>query len=242
MSESSTPPDEHPAQQEVSDSVTHSIASQTTGENPTPGDHNQNPPGISFFRLLAEDFRTYDKDLFEPGLWAVAIHRFGNLRMDIQPRLLRMPFSLLYRLLHACMSGLFGINLEYSVKLGRRVRLWHHGGMFLGATSIGNDVTIRHNTTMGVLRQDEDWKKPVIEDCVDIGTGACILGDITVGHDSVIGANSVVVRSFPPYSTLFGVPARRVNVKPGAETSPQTDRSQGEGPVFRSLSSRIAWI
>lgn len=206
---------ENPAQQEASDSSTHKKASsQTTDENPTPGDRNQNPSGISFFRLIAEDFRTYDKKLFEPGFWAIVIHRFGNLRMDIRPRLLRMPFSLLYQILHTCMSWFFGIDLGYSVKLGRRVRLWHHGGMFLGAISIGSDVTIRHNTTMGVAHQDEKWKKPIIEDRVDIGVGACILGDVTIGHDSVIGANSVVVRSFPPNSTLFGVPARPVNLKP----------------------------
>jgi serine O-acetyltransferase len=133
--------------------------------------------------------------------------------MSIRPRPLRMPFSLLYNILHACMSGFFGIKLDYSVKLGRRVRLWHHGGMFIGAISIGDDVTIRHNTTMGVLNKEDKWKKPIIEDRVDIGSGACILGAITVGHDSVIGANSVVARSFPPHSTIFGVPARRVTVK-----------------------------
>lgn len=242
MSESSSHPDEHPAQQDVSDSLRHNAASQTAGENPTPGDRNQNPPGINFFRLIAEDFRTHDNKLSEPGFWAVAIHRFGNLRMDIRPRLLRIPFSLLYQVLHICMSGFFGINLEYSVKLGRRVRLWHHGGMFLGAISIGDDVTIRHNTTMGVLHQDEKWKKPIIEDRVDIGTGACIFGDITVGHDSVIGANSVVVRSFPPYSTLFGVPARRVKMNPGTESSSRTEPPRRQGPVFRSFSTRIAWI
>ncbi|MCB1355078.1 MAG: hypothetical protein KDK53_00770 [Maritimibacter sp.] len=183
--------------------------------NPNPGDRNQNPAGISFFQLIAEDFRTHESNLFVPGFWAVAIHRFGNLRMDIRPRLLRLPFSLLYNILHAFMSGFFGINLNYSVKLGRRVCLWHHGGMFLGAISIGDDVTIRQNTTMGVLHKDDKWKKPIIEDRVDIGSGACILGDVTVGHDSVIGANSVVARSFPPHSTVFGVPARRVNVKLG---------------------------
>jgi serine O-acetyltransferase len=230
MSESSGHPEE----------VETPASTSTVGENPTPGDRNQNPPGIGFFALIREDFRAYDKKLSEPGFWAVLIHRFGNLRMDIRPRLLRMPFSLLYQILHACMSGFFGIDLEYSVKLGRRVRIWHHGGMFLGAVSIGDDVTIRHNTTMGVVHQDEGWKKPIIEDRVDIGTGACILGDVRIGHDSVIGANTVVVRSFPPYSTLFGVPARRVNVKPGEQGGPHTDPPQREGPALRSLSPRIA--
>lgn len=185
--------------------------------NPMPGDRNQNPDGISFLDLIAEDFRTHDRNLLEPGFWAVAIHRYGNLRMSIKPRLLRIPFSLLYNILYKSMAIFFGIDLSYATRLGRRVRLWHHGGMFLGAISIGDDVTIRHNTTMGVLNKEEKWKKPAIEDRVDIGCGACILGDVRVGHDSTIGANSVVVRSFPPHSTVFGVPARRVNVKLGDE-------------------------
>ena len=215
MNELSDQPQKLPRKQEAPESSMHVRAPQVGGDNPTPGDRNQNPTGISFFRLIAEDFRTHDKNLLEPGFWAVAIHRFGNLRMAIRPRPLRMPFSLLYKILHACMSGFFGIKLCYSVKLGRRVRLWHHGGMFLGAISIGDDVTIRHNTTMGVLHKDDKWKKPVVEDRVDIGSGACILGDVTVGHDSVIGANSVVARSFPPHSTVLGNPARRVNVELG---------------------------
>lgn len=216
-----TEPSDHPQalqnEQEASVPLPRDQA-QTTGDvNPTPGDRNQNPTGISFLGLIAEDFRTHDKNILEPGFWAVAIHRYGNLRMSIRPRPLRMPFSLLYNILHTFMSGFFGIDLDYSVKLGRRVRLWHHGGMFLGAISIGDDVTIRHNTTMGIQRKDDKWKKPIIEDRVDIGTGACILGNVRVGHDSVIGANSVVVRSFPAHSTIFGVPARRVNVMPGKE-------------------------
>ena len=191
------------------------VSDSSEDENPSPGDSNLNPTGISFFKLIAEDFHTHENNLFEPGFLAILIHRFGNWRMDIRPRLLRIPFSLLYQLLYTFMTWFFGIDLGYSVKLGRRVRIWHHGGMFIGAISIGDDVTLRHNTTMGVAHQDDKWKKPVIEDRVDIGAGACILGDVTVGHDSVIGANSVVVRSFPPESTLFGVPARRVNMKIG---------------------------
>lgn len=213
MSDLLNQPQDFPANPAAPAPATGDHALRVDGENPTPGDRNQNPADIGFLPLIAEDFRTHDKNPFEPGFWAVAIHRYGNLRMSIRPRPLRMPFSLLYNILHACMSGFFGIKLDYSVKLGRRVRLWHHGGMFIGAISIGDDVTIRHNTTMGVLNKEDKWKKPIIEDRVDIGSGACILGAITVGHDSVIGANSVVARSFPPHSTIFGVPARRVTVK-----------------------------
>lgn len=186
-------------------------------ENPCPGDRNLNPEGISFFALIKEDLHTHGNNVFEPGFWAVAVQRFGNWRMGIERPWLRLPLSAAYRALFTSTKWLWGIDLEYSVKLGRRVRLWHHGAMVLGAKSIGDDVHIRHNTTLGLARRQDTAAKPVIEDRVDIGSGACVLGDVTVGRDSVIGANSVVVRSFPPESTLFGVPARPVNMRPRKE-------------------------
>jgi len=180
------------------------------------GERNMNPPDISFVDLLREDLRTHDHDVLAPGFWAIALHRFGNLRMDF-PKPLRAPATVLYRTAARGLDLLCGIDLSYTVKLGRRVRIWYHGEMRLGARSIGDDVHIRHNTTFGLVSRHEPTKKPVIEDRVDIGTGVCILGDVTVGHDSVIGANSVVVRSFPPRSVLFGVPARPVGAAPAAQ-------------------------
>lgn len=190
------------------------------------GESNGNPEDIGFLALLKEDLETHDGSLASPGFWAVAVHRFGNWRMDIRPRPLRAPVSILYRTTYTAVNWLWGIDLLYTVKLGRRVRLWHHGGMVLGAASIGNDVHIRHGTTFGVATRDQDDKKPVIEDGVDVGVGACVLGDVTIGHDSIIGANSVVVRSFPPHSTVFGVPARPVRMMAqAAKPAPESDGS-----------------
>jgi serine O-acetyltransferase len=175
------------------------------------GDHDENPRDIALPRLLLEDFRTHDSSVLEPGFWAIAVHRFGNWRMNF-PKPLRAPMTALYHTLHKSVTLCFGIDLGYTTKLGRRVRLWHHGGMVLGARAIGNDVHIRQNTTFGIASRDDLTAKPVIGDRVDVGAGACVLGDVVVGDDAVIGANSVVVKDVAPHSVMFGVPARPVQM------------------------------
>ena len=187
------------------------------------GEINQNPVGMSLFEIWAEDFRTHERDLFSQGFWAIALHRFGNWRMD-RPKIIRMPLSLLYKILYKFVEWTCGISLNYPVRVGRRVRIWHHSGMILGARSIGDDVHIRQNTTMGVARRgDHRSQKPIIQDRVDIGCGAVIVGPITIGHDSQIGANAVVLKDVPPYSVCVGVPAKVIKtLDPNAAASAPT--------------------
>jgi serine O-acetyltransferase len=173
------------------------------------GERNMNPAGIGLFGLLREDLRTHEGNIFEQGFWAVAVHRFGNWRMGL-PKPLRIPCTLLYRFLNRWVEWTCGISLPYTVVLGRRVHIWHHSGMILNAARIGDDVHIRHNTTFGVARRDQLYHLPIIEDRVDIGCGVAILGSVTVGHDSMIGANAVVLKDVPPLSVAAGVPARVV--------------------------------
>src|SRR3954470_7022016 len=104
------------------------------------GEGNQNPAGMSLWPLLREDRRTHGGKWLEQGFWAVAVHRFGNWRMGIRSRVLRLPFSVLYKSLNKWVEWTCGISLPYTVRLGRRVRIWHHGGMILHARSIGDDV------------------------------------------------------------------------------------------------------
>lgn len=192
-----------------------SVKPQPREAPPLPrGDRNENPPDIDFWALLKEDLRTHEGDFFEQGFWAVAVHRFGNWRMGL-PKLLRVPFTLLYRFLFKMVEWTCGITLPYTVKLGRRVRIWHHSGMILHARSIGNDVHLRHNTTFGVVRRDHNREIPIIEDRVDIGCGVCVLGNVVIGHDSIIGSNAVVLADVPPYSVAVGLPAKVVkNLRP----------------------------
>jgi serine O-acetyltransferase len=181
------------------------------------GDRNGNPPGVGLWALLREDLRTHDNDLLEQGFWAVAVHRFGNWRMGIRFKVVRAPFTLLYRVLFKLVEWTCGITLPYTTRLGRRVRIWHHSGMILHARSIGDDVHIRHNTTFGVVRRNHNEEIPIIEDRVDLGCGVCVLGAVRVGHDSAVGANSVVLSDVPPYAVAVGAPARVVKtLRPAA--------------------------
>jgi len=131
--------------------------------------------------------------------------------MDVRPKPLRAPLSLLYRLAHFGAVALWGIDLPYNAKLGRRFRIDHHGAVFIGSREIGDDVTIRHAVTIGLRRRDET-RAPRIGSRVEIGPGACIVGDIEVGDDSFIAANTVLAQNVPPGATVVGVPGRFVDL------------------------------
>jgi len=198
-----------------------SIVEKPSHDAPLPmGKYNQNPRDIGLLALIVEDFRTHDKNPAEPGFWAVALHRLGNARMDVRPKAVRAPLTAAYQVAFTGINWMWGIDLSYTVKLGRRVRLWHHGGMVLGARAIGNDVHIRHNTTFGLVSRNDGTGKPIIGDSVDIGAGACIVGGVTVGDHCVIGANSVVTRDLPRGATVFGIPARPVNLRANESIRP----------------------
>jgi serine O-acetyltransferase len=174
---------------------------------PERGRRNENPKGISFWALVAEDFRTHDRNLFEQGLWAIFVHRFGNWRMG-QPKIIRTPATALYWVLYKLVEWSCGISLPYPVKLGRRVRIWHHSGMIFSARAIGDDVQLRQNTTMGVRRADSPRQLPIICAGVDIGAGAVIVGEVVVGQGARVGANAVVTTDVPPGGVAIGNPAQ----------------------------------
>ncbi|MES2495906.1 MAG: AMP-binding protein [Pseudomonadota bacterium] len=191
------------------------LMGRSAGAPPLPdGMVNANPAGLSLRSLIREDFRANGSSIFSQGFLMLLVHRFGNWRMGIRWRVLRMPLSLLYRLLNKLTQILFGMKLDYTVKVGRRVRLEHFGGMILGARAIGDDVVVRQNTTFGIRSVADLNAKPTIGNGVDIGAGAVIVGNIVVGDHSVIGANSVVYTNIPPYSVVMGVPARVIGKVP----------------------------
>src|SRR5262245_46150884 len=81
-------------------------------DRPLPiGDHNENPKDISLLSLIAEDFRTHERDLTAPGFWAVALHRLGNARMGVHSKLLRAPLTVAYHTAFTGLNWLWGIDL-----------------------------------------------------------------------------------------------------------------------------------
>ena len=174
------------------------------------GREDTNPPGMSLLALLAEDFQTHERDLLSAGFWALAVHRLGNWRMSIRPKLLRAPATVAYRAVYRGVIALWGIDLPYNMKIGRRFRLGHHGCVHIGAREIGDDVTIQHSVTIGLIRHGTH-RFPTIGSRVEVGAGAAIVGSIHVGDDCFVGANTVVGRDLPPGSTVLGIPLRFVN-------------------------------
>jgi serine acetyltransferase/acyl-coenzyme A synthetase/AMP-(fatty) acid ligase/acyl carrier protein len=193
------------------------------------GDKNMNPKELSFWALVHEDFRTNGSSLTHQGFLMLFVHRFGNWRMGIHIKLLRAPFSVIYKVLNKFAQILCGMKLDYTVEVGRRVKLEHFGGMILGARKIGDDVILRQNTTLGIRSLADLNAKPIIGNSVDVGAGAVIVGNITVGDHSIIGANSVVFTNVPAGSIVVGVPGKIIarNIHYG---SSQVIRKSGGQP------------
>lgn len=162
----------------------------------------------NLFANLREDWNTYERDPFRPGMWVMLVYRFGRWRYSIPWRFARMPFSLLYKLAFAAVVVISGAEVPCEAQLGRRVRIDHPQGLVIsGDARLGDDVVLRNGVTIG-LRHTGKRGSPVIGDRVDIGAGAKVLGEIHVGDDSVIGANAVVLTDVPDGSVAVGIPAK----------------------------------
>jgi FkbH-like protein len=186
----------------------------------TRGHTNTNPAGIGFWALLREDFITHERSLLEQGFIALAVHRFGNWRMGLRHKVLRAPCTLLYRFLYKMVEVFCGITLSYVVKVGRRVRIWHHSGIIIGPRFIGDGVHIRQNTTIGVAKTFADDALPIIDSGVDIGSGASILGSVYIGKNAKIGANTVVLTDIPEGGVVMGNPGQLIMQTPAAGSKP----------------------
>lgn len=115
------------------------------------------------------------------------------------------------RLLQSRVAEIFGIDIHPAVAMGRRVFIDHGSGIVIGQTaSIGNDVSILQNVTLGGTGKERGDRHPKVHDGVLLSVGATVLGNIVIGRGATVGAGSVVLGDVPPEATAVGVPARMV--------------------------------
>ncbi|MEM7555060.1 MAG: serine O-acetyltransferase [Cyanobacteria bacterium P01_A01_bin.84] len=167
---------------------------------------------FSLWEQIREDWIAHGRDWTKPGFRAVAVARFGVWRMKVQPKLLRAPLSILYRMLFRKIRNGYGIELPYSVTLGRRVIVEHQSAIVIhGDCVIGDDCIIRQGVTLGNRYLERPLDAPKLGKGVNIGAGAKIFGNVTIGDGANIGANAVVLNNVPSGATAVGIPARIIH-------------------------------
>ncbi len=167
------------------------------------------PQKNSLWATIREDWIAHGRDWTKPGFRAVAVHRFGVWRIQLEPKALRAPFSILYRSLYRHVRNVYGIDLPYTVQLGRHVVIEHQSGIIIhGNCVIGDGCILRQGVTLGNRYLDRLSEAPQLGQQVNVGAGAKILGGVQIGDGANIGANAVVLQDIPAGETAVGIPAR----------------------------------
>ena len=172
-----------------------------------------------------------------PGVHALLAHRLAHALCDA-------GVPLLPRAIAALARAVTGIEIHPAATIGEGFFIDHGMGVVIGETSeIGSDVTLYQGVTLGGTGFATGKRHPTVQDNVTIGSGAKLLGPITVGHGSKIGANSVVIHDVPANSTVVGNPGHPVRVEGRRPEGPDADWVHLPDPIadaIKALSSRIA--
>lgn len=172
------------------------------------------------FATLKEDFRTYLVEhgaapawrapihaFFTYGFLATMIYRYVRWTRRIPSRLLRLPFTLAYLPLKIFSDLILGIQISANADIGPGLHIGHHGGIFVHCNA-GCRLCVSHDVTIGYKGAGKSTRWPRLGDDVYIGSGAKIIGDLTIGNGVVIGANTVVVHDVPDRMRVVGAAVR----------------------------------
>jgi serine O-acetyltransferase len=158
-----------------------------------------------------DDLRRYPRRPWfrEQSIWAIAIYRFGRQNELRRPGLVRWIVDRLYWPTYRVVETLTGISIPKTVDVGGGLRIHHFGCIFVnGASTIGRNCTLRQGVTIG--NRHDNGPVPVVDDDVDFGAFAQVLGGVRIGSGARIGALSVVLSDVPPGATAVGAPARMI--------------------------------
>lgn len=168
------------------------------------------------FAIIKEDFlnvkrndpalhSTFELFFNYPGLWAIFFYRIAH-------KLYGYGLRFLPRFISGLGQFLTAIDIHPAAKIGRRVFIDHGSGVVIGETAeIEDDVLIYQQVTLGGVSLTKGKRHPTVRSGVVIGAGAKILGNITIGKNAKIGANSVVVKDVPDNTTAVGIPAHVIS-------------------------------
>lgn len=152
--------------------------------------------------------------LFRAGTLAILVYRFGRWAADL-PRPISIPFKALYFIAFYLVQATTGISVQAYSRIGGGFVILNHTGIFVVAERIGENFTVCQGITVGNVRGTR--RLPVIGDNVFVEPGAKVLGEITIGDNVVIRANSLVLTDIPSNSIAVGNPAR-ILPNPAAST------------------------
>lgn len=162
------------------------------------------------------------------GLHAIWGHRFAHF-------LWKKRMFFLARLISQISRFITGVEIHPGAVIGQRLFIDHGMGVVIGETcEIGDNVTIYQGVTLGGTGKEKGKRHPTIEDNVLIASGAKVLGSMTIGKNSRVGAGSVVLKEVPPNSTVVGIPGRIV-MQDGVKISRDLDHINLPDPVADKL-------
>ncbi|ENH95878.1 serine acetyltransferase [Gracilibacillus halophilus YIM-C55.5] len=194
---------------------------------------------MGFFRMLKQDIDVvFDQDpaartyvevcLTYSGVHAIWSHRIAHA-------LYRKKFFFIARVISQISRFFTGIEIHPGAKIGRRFFIDHGMGVVIGETcEIGDHVTIYQGVTLGGTGKEKGKRHPTIKDHALVATGAKVLGSITIGENSKVGAGSVVLKDVPDHSTVVGIPGRIV-VQNGEKVRKDLDHHKLPDPVSEVL-------
>jgi len=171
-----------------------------------------------------------------PGIHALLTYRVAHALHEAGLPVLPRSIAMVSR-------AVTGIEIHPSASIGQGLFIDHGAGVVIGETAeIGNDVTLYQGVTLGGTGFASGKRHPTVQDNVTIGSGAKLLGPITIGHGAKIGANSVVITDVPPNSTVVGNPGHPVRIDGRRPEGPDADWIHLPDPIaeaIQGLASRI---